>query len=75
MRQNLISHRFWSSDYGSIFENLILTLFKLRINSKSQNARAMILTKSVNGAELSLTVTMKTDTKVTVKVATLHQSW
>ena len=58
MRQNLISHRFWCSDYGSIFENLISTLFKLRINSKSQIARTMILTKNVNGSELRLIITM-----------------
>ena len=58
MRQNLISHRFWSSDYGSIFENLISTLFKLRINSKSQIARTMILTKNVNGSELRHIITM-----------------
>ena len=64
MRQKLIYHRFWSSDYGSIFENLISTLFKLRINSKSQNARTMILTKNVNGAEFRLTITMnETHTK------------
>ena len=58
MRQKLIYHRFWSSDYGSIFEILISTLFKLRINSKSQNARTMILTKNVNGSKLRLTITM-----------------
>ena len=55
MRQKLIYHRFWSSDYGSIFEILISTLFQLQINSKSQNTRTMILTKNVNGAELRLT--------------------
>ena len=58
MRKKLISRIFWSSDNGNVVQNSISSLFKVRILSKSRNARTMILTKNVNGSELRLTITM-----------------
>ena len=58
MRKKLIYRIFWSSDNGNVVKNSISSLFKVRILSKSQNARTMILTKNVNGSELRLTITM-----------------
>ena len=63
MRQNLIYRRFGSSDHVNMIKDLLSTLSKLQIDSKRQNVHAMILTKIVNGATLSLSVTMNTDNK------------
>ena len=58
MRKKFIYRIFWSSDIGNVVKNSISSLFKVRILSKSQNARTMILTKNVNGSKLRLTITM-----------------